>query len=163
MIIAVFTYAFAMTLANLLITKLGVWVSPINSFFLIGLTLVLRDWLHVRLKTWQMGLLIFASGLITYALNSSAAQIAIASSVSFTVAALVDWLVFIKVTGSWFKRSNISNVAGSAVDSCVFPTMAFGVIMPEIVAAQFAAKMFGGLLWSFVMNKKGDDLDLYRS
>lgn len=153
MIVAIFVYAFAMTLANLLIVKLGVWVSPISSFFLIGLTLVLRDWLHIRLKTWQMGCLIFASGLITYALNPAAAQIAIASSVSFTIAALIDWIVFIKVTGSWFKRSNISNAAGSAVDSFVFPTMAFGVIMPEIVAAQFASKMLGGLVWSFFFRK----------
>ena len=153
MIIAVFTYALAMTLANLLIVKLGVWVSPISSFLLIGLTLVLRDWLHVRLKAWQMGCLIFVSGLITYALNQAAAQIAIASSVSFTIAAIADWVVFIKTTGSWFKRSNISNAAGSAIDSFLFPTMAFGVIMPEIVAAQFAAKMIGGLLWSYVFNK----------
>lgn len=153
MIIAILVYAFAMTLANLLIVKLGVWVSPLSSFFLIGLTLVLRDWLHIRLKTWQMGCLIFASGLITYGLNPAAAQIAIASSVSFTIAALVDWIVFIKTTGSWFKRSNVSNVAGSAVDSFVFPTMAFGVIMPEIVAAQFVAKMVGGLFWSMLFRK----------
>jgi uncharacterized PurR-regulated membrane protein YhhQ (DUF165 family) len=152
-IIAIFVYAFAMTLANLLIVKLGVWISPFSSFFLIGLILVLRDWLHIRLKTWQMGCLIFASGLITYALNPAAAQISIASSVSFTIAALVDWIVFMRITGSWFKRANISNVAGSAVDSFVFPTMAFGVIMPEIVAAQFAAKMFGGFVWSYLFNK----------
>lgn len=150
MIIAILIYLFAMTLANLLIVKLGAWVSPVSSFLLIGLTLVLRDWLHIRLKTWQMGSLIFASGLITYVLNPAAAQIAIASSVSFTVAALIDWIVFIKTTGSWFKRSNVSNIAGSAIDSFVFPTMAFGVIMPEIVAAQFASKMIGGLCWSML-------------
>ena len=153
MIIAILAYAFAMTLANLLIVKLGIWVSPVSSFFLIGLTLVLRDWLHIRLKTWQMGCLIFASGLITYGLNPAAAQIAIASSVSFTIAALVDWIFFIKTTGSWFKRSNVSNVAGSAVDSFVFPTIAFGVIMPEIVAAQFVAKIIGGLFWSILFRK----------
>lgn len=151
MIIAIFTYAFAMTAANLLIIKFGVWLSPINSFFLIGLTLVLRDWLHIKLKAWQMGLLIVFSGLITYALNPAAAQIAIASSLAFTLSAVVDWAVFAKVTGTWFKRSNVSNVAGAAVDSIAFPTIAFGVLMPEIVLAQFASKIVGGYIWSLTL------------
>jgi uncharacterized PurR-regulated membrane protein YhhQ (DUF165 family) len=154
MLIAIIAYAFAMTAANLLIVKFGVWMSPVNSFFLIGLTLVLRDWLHVRLKTWQMALLITASGGITYLLNPAAAQIAIASSLAFTLAALVDWAIFCKVTGTWFKRSNVSNVAGAAVDSVAFPTIAFGVLMPEIVLAQFASKIVGGFIWSFVLRNK---------
>jgi queuosine precursor transporter len=154
MIIAIIVYAFSMTLANLLIAKFGVWMSPINSFLLIGLTLVLRDWLHIKLKAWQMGLLIIFSGLITYVLNPAAAQIAIASSIAFTVAAIADWIVFAKLNGSWFKRSNSSNVVGSAVDSVAFPTIAFGALMPEIVLAQFASKIFGGFIWSILLNKK---------
>lgn len=154
MIIAIICYAFAMTVANLLIVKFGVWFSPINSFLLIGLTLVLRDWLHIRLKAWQMALLITASGVITYLLNPAAAQIAIASSVAFTLAALVDWAVFAKVKGNWFKRSNASNVAGAAVDSIAFPTIAFGLFMPEIVLAQFASKIIGGYIWSVLLKEK---------
>jgi uncharacterized PurR-regulated membrane protein YhhQ (DUF165 family) len=154
MLIAIIAYAFAMTAANLLIVKFGVWMSPVNSFLLIGLTLVLRDWLHVRLKSWQMALLITASGAITYLLNPAAAQIAIASSTAFTLAALVDWAVFAKVTGTWFRRSNVSNVAGAAIDSVAFPTIAFGVLMPEIVLAQFASKIVGGFIWSFVLRNK---------
>ncbi len=50
-------------------------------------------------------------------------------------------------------RANDSNVLGSAIDSIVFPTMAFGVFMPEIVLGQFVAKFFGGLLWSLVLQK----------
>lgn len=156
MIIAIICYAFAMTVANLLIVKFGVWFSPINSFLLIGLTLVLRDWLHIRLKAWQMALLITASGVITYLLNPAAAQIAIASSVAFTLAALVDWAVFAKVKGNWFKRSNASNVAGAAVDSIAFPTIAFGLFMPEIVLAQFASKIIGGYIWSLILRSKHD-------
>ena len=156
MIIAIICYAFAMTVANLLIVKFGVWFSPINSFLLIGLTLVLRDWLHIRLKAWQMTLLITSSGVITYLLNPAAAQIAIASSISFTLAAVVDWAVFAKVKGNWFKRSNASNVAGAAVDSIAFPTIAFGVLMPEIVVAQFASKIIGGYIWSLTLRSKHD-------
>jgi len=156
MIIAIIAYAFAMTAANLLIVKFGVWFSPINSFLLIGLTLVLRDWLHIRLKSWQMGLLITASGAITYLLNPAAAQIAIASSIAFTLAALADWVTFAKVKGTWFKRSNASNLVGSAVDSVAFPTIAFGVLMPEIVLAQFASKIIGGYIWSLILRSKHD-------
>ena len=154
MLIAILAYAFAMTAANLLIVKFGVWISPVNSFFLIGLTLVLRDWLHIRLKAWQMALLITASGVITYLLNPAAAHIAIASSVAFTLAALVDWAIFTKAKGTWFRRSNVSNVAGAAVDSVAFPTIAFGVLMPEIVLAQFASKIVGGYIWSIALRSK---------
>jgi len=154
MILAIIAYAFAMTAANLLIVKFGVWMSPVNSFFLIGLTLVLRDWLHIRLKAWQMALLITASGAITYFLNPAAVHIAIASSVAFSLAALVDWIIFATAKGTWFKRSNVSNVAGAAVDSVAFPTIAFGVLMPEIVLAQFASKIVGGFIWSAILKER---------
>lgn len=154
LIAAIITYASAMTLANLSIATFGVWVSPINAFLFIGLDLALRDWLQMQLKAWQMAVLIAVSGGLTYALNQDAGMIAIASAVSFTVAALVDWAVFSKITGSWFKRANVSNVAGAAVDSIAFPTIAFGVFMPEIVALQFLAKIVGGAVWTYLLAKQ---------
>lgn len=153
LIAAIITYAIAMTLANLSIATFGVWVSPINAFLFIGLDLALRDWLQMQLKAWQMAVLIAVSGGLTYALNQDAGMIAIASAVSFTVAALVDWAVFSKITGSWFKRANMSNVAGAAVDSIAFPTIAFGVFMPEIVVLQFLAKIAGGAVWTYLLGK----------
>jgi uncharacterized PurR-regulated membrane protein YhhQ (DUF165 family) len=153
LIIAVFIYAAAMTLANLSIATWGPWVSPINALVLIGLDLALRDWLHMRLKAWQMGALICASGLITYALNPAAGQIAAASAVAFTAAAVVDWSMFARLSGSWLRRANGSNVAGAAVDSLIFPTLAFGVLMPHIVAMQFLAKVAGGALWSALLSR----------
>ena len=154
MIFALIIYAVAMTLANLLVATFGPSISPINAFFLIGLDLTLRDWLHVRLKTWQMGCLIVGTGGLTYLLNPAAGMIAVASAVAFLVAALVDWAVFIRTTGAWIKRANISNTAGAAVDSLLFPTIAFGALMPEIVALQFVAKVAGGAVWSYVLEKK---------
>ena len=153
LVAAIIVYAIAMTLANLSIATFGVWVSPINAFLFIGLDLALRDWLQMQLKAWQMAVLIAVSGGLTYALNQDAGMIAIASAVSFTVAALVDWAVFSKITGSWFKRANVSNVAGAAVDSIAFPTIAFGVFMPEIVALQFLAKIAGGAVWTYLLGK----------
>ena len=151
MIYAIAIYALAMTFANLSIAQWGPWVSPINAFLFIGLDLALRDLLHTRLKAWQMGVLIAGTGLLTYALNPAAGIIAIASAVSFTAAAVVDWTVFAKVFGSWTKRANASNVAGAAVDSLIFPTLAFGVLMPHIVAMQFVAKVAGGAIWSALL------------
>lgn len=141
-----------MTVANLSIATFGPWVSPINAFFLIGLDLTLRDWLHTRITQKQMFALILASGGITYLANPSAQMIAIASAVAFTAAAVVDWAVFTKMTGQWIKRANVSNVAGAAVDSLIFPTIAFGALMPHIVLMQFVAKVAGGAVWSYIFN-----------
>jgi queuosine precursor transporter len=151
---AIAVYAVAMTLANLSIATFGPWVSPINAFVLIGLDLALRDWLHVRLKLWQMGALIASTGVLTFALNPAAGQIAVASAVAFTAAALVDWGTFARLRGSWMLRANGSNVAGAAVDSLIFPTLAFGALMPHIVAMQFVAKIAGGAIWTWLLNRK---------
>jgi hypothetical protein len=155
--IAIAIYALAMTAANLSISHFGPWVSPINSFFFIGLDLALRDLLHQKLKAWQMGGLIVGTGLLTYVLNPAAGMIAIASAVSFTAASVVDWVVFAKLTGTWIKRANGSNIAGAAVDSLVFPTLAFGVLMPHIVAMQFAEKVAGGAFWAYVISKVSNE------
>ena len=153
MIFALLAYAVAMTAANLLVATFGPSISPVNAFFLIGLDLTLRDWLHVRLKAWQMGCLIVGTGVVTYLLNPAAGMIAVASATSFLIAALVDWVVFVKTNGSWIKRANVSNAAGASVDSLLFPTIAFGVLMPEIIAMQFFAKVSGGFIWSYFFNK----------
>jgi uncharacterized PurR-regulated membrane protein YhhQ (DUF165 family) len=152
--IAIAVYAAAMTLANLSVAAFGPSISPINAFVLIGLDLALRDWLHVRLKVWQMGSLIAATGALTYILNPAAGQIAVASACAFTAAALVDWSAFARLRGSWLFRANGSNVAGAAVDSLLFPTIAFGALMPHIVAMQFVAKVAGGALWAWLIGRK---------
>jgi len=152
--IAIAAYAAAMILANLTVAAFGPWVSPINAFLLIGLDLALRDWLHVRLKVWQMGTLIAFTGGLTFILNPAAGQIAVASAAAFTAAALVDWGTFARLRGSWMFRANGSNVAGAAVDSLLFPTLAFGVLMPHIVALQFLAKVTGGAVWSWILNRR---------
>lgn len=149
--LAILVYAAAMTLANLSIAQWGPWVSPINAFILIGLDLALRDWLHMHLRLWQMGTLIASTGLLTYLLNPAAGQIAIASAVAFTAAAVVDWSVFVRLPGSWLRKANGSNIAGAAVDSLIFPTLAFGVLLPHIVALQFVSKVAGGAMWAYLI------------
>lgn len=152
MIFALIAYASAMTVANMLVATFGPSISPLNAFVFIGFDLALRDWLQIKLQPMQMGALIIGTGLLTYALDQSTVMIATASAVSFIAAALIDWIVFTKIKGTWLFRSNSSNVAGAMVDSLLFPTIAFGGFMPEIVAMQFVAKIIGGAIWVYLLN-----------
>jgi hypothetical protein len=150
--LALGVYASAIIGANLLVAVFGPVITPLNAFVLIGLDLALRDWLHLRLPPQRMALLIVVTGGVSYLLNPTAGVIAIASAASFMTAALADWWVFAKLQGSWQRRANLSNVCGAAVDSLLFPTLAFGALMPEIVLAQFIAKTVGGGLWTLAIN-----------
>lgn len=152
-------YCLAIVAANLSVAAFGPWVSPINSFLLIGLDLSLRDRLHDRWAGrglwWRMLLLISGAGAVSYALNPAAGQIAIASVVAFVLAGFADAAVYHGLRRkAWLMRANGSNVAGAGVDSIAFPTIAFGVVMPEIIALQFSAKLFGGFAWSLLMNRR---------
>jgi uncharacterized PurR-regulated membrane protein YhhQ (DUF165 family) len=152
MAILILIYIAAMVTANLLVWWLGPGFSPVNAFVLIGLDLTLRDVMHERMSKWQMLGVVLVGGLITWACNPSAAQIAIASATAFTLSACADWAAYITLRSKpWMVRSNGSNVVGAAVDSIVFPTLAFGSFMPAIVALQFAAKVAGGGLWSLLL------------
>lgn len=155
LIIAVLIYAVSMTLANLTVAAFGPVITPINGFVMIGLDLTLRDWLHVRLRPWQLGMLIVVAGTLTYALDHSTRNIAVANTMAFTVAALVDWAVFSSIrSDSWRFRANTSNVAGAAVDSLVFPTLAFGTFLPQVVLLQFLAKTGGGVFWAWLLSRQ---------
>jgi len=152
----VLVYCAAMVAANLIVWWLGPWVSPINSFFLIGLDLTLRDKIHDHFNgnPFALAIIVLVACLATYFINPAADKIAAASAISFSAAALVDWLAYTLLRGrSWMQRVNGSNVAGAAVDSVLFPSIAFGVFMPAIIALQFAAKVGGGALWSIFFRR----------
>jgi hypothetical protein len=150
-ILAVALYAAAMVSANLLVVAFGPVVVPFNAFFLIGLDLALRDWLHLRLRVWQMGALIGAAGLLTYLLNPAAQNIAIASSAAFACAAVVDWLTFAAIKGNFLRRSLVSNVPAAAVDSLVFPLVAFGSL--GLAPGMFLSKLAGGTVWALLISR----------
>lgn len=145
-------YVAAMVTANTLVWWLGPWFSPINAFMLIGLDLTLRDVMQERFNRWQLAGVILAGGAITWLVNPAAKHIAIASAVAFLVSAIADWATYTALRSKpWLVRSNGSNVVGAAVDSVIFPTLAFGSFLPHIIALQFAAKVGGGALWSMVL------------
>lgn len=151
-------YIVALVAANLLVAWLGVWFSLVNAFVLIGLDLSLRDKLH---DLWEgdnlaikMGGLIATASVVSYAINPATGMIAFASLAAFTLSMVADAFVYQYLKEKkWMIRVNGSNIAGSAVDSVVFPTIAFGGLMPEIVALQFFAKTFGGMVWAFILKK----------
>jgi hypothetical protein len=154
----IYTYIAALVVANLLVSWLGPWFSPINAFFLIALDLVLRDKLHERWsgdKLWiRMGGIIVAAGAISYLLNPASQNIAIASVVAFCGAALVDTFIYQKlIKHPWFVKVNGSNAGSALTDSTLFPTIAFGSFLPHIVLLQFASKVIGGAIWSWVLRK----------
>lgn len=153
----VLIYLVAIVMANLAVIYFGPSASIWIAFLFIGLDLSLRDKLH---DTWRgkrlwpkMLILICSGSLITVALNYEAMQIAIASAVAFLGAGVGDAIIY-SLLGKkkYLIRSNGSNVVGAALDSIIFPTLAFGSLMPLIILGQFLAKVGGGFIWSLVLN-----------
>ena len=148
-------YAAAIIAANLLVAQFGSSITPVNAFFLIGLDLALRNYLSLKMNRYQMVAMILGTGALSYAINPATGMIAIASGVAFTAAALADWATFNTVTGNWMKRNFAGNSVGALIDSVIFPTIAFGSLMPIIVLTQFAAKVAGGAMWGYLIKSRG--------
>jgi hypothetical protein len=151
----VILYLVAIVLANLSVAQFGPSVAIINAFLFIGLDLTARDQLH---EAWRgnrllpkMAALIAAGSILSWVLNRDAGPIALASFTAFAAAAAVDALVYHQL-GRYprWLRINGSNVPSAAVDSLVFPTLAFGSFLWQIVLGQFLAKTLGGFAWSLL-------------
>jgi uncharacterized PurR-regulated membrane protein YhhQ (DUF165 family) len=147
----------AITAANLISAHYGPEASIYNAFALIGLTLVIRDQLHDQ---WQehrlpkMLALIAAGSTLAYLVTPDAGRIGMASGIAFLAAESVDALVYHSVRfWPWLERSNFSNFFGAAVDSIVFPTLAFGGVLWGITLGQFTAKVAGALLFTLLLSR----------
>lgn len=149
--ILIFIYVAAIVAANLSVAYFGPQVTPINAFLFIGLDLAVRNFLAITLSPLKMLALIAGAGTVSYLLNPASGQIAIASLCAFTLAALADWGTYRFSAGRWIKRCLMGVSVGAVVDSLVFPTIAFGALMPGIVAAQIVAKIAGGTLWALLI------------
>lgn len=153
-------YILTLVVANLVVAYFGPASTPVVAFVLIGLDLTLRDRLHDQWQGRQlwprMLALIASAGLLSYLCNPTSGPIAIASVLAFGLAALADAAVYHALAGrSWSVRANGSNVVGAAVDSFVFPLVAFGIVLPSIVFAQWVAKVVGGMIWVLVLVRIG--------
>lgn len=151
-------YLTAIVAANLTVAWFGPGWSIVNAFLFIGLDLTLRDRLHETWRgnhlLWKMAGLIAAGGALSWLLNRDAGQIAVASTAAFVVAATVDTVVYQRLAHRTFAvRANGSNVFSALADSLVFPWLAFGGFLPGIVLGQWAAKVFGGATWVWIIEK----------
>ena len=156
--IYVILYLVAIVLANLSVTYfMGTFpeITIVNAFLFIGLDLTARDQLH---EAWRdnhllpkMTALIAAGSVLSWLLNRNAGPVALASFAAFAAAATVD-TIFYQLLGRYprWLRINGSNIPSAAVDSIVFPTLAFGSFLWTIVLGQFLAKTLGGFLWSLL-------------
>lgn len=151
-------YLAAIVAANLSVAYFGPQSTIINAFLFIGLDITMRDVLHER---WQgrrlwlnMALLIGVGSILSYLLNRDAASVAMASFAAFALSGAADTVVYqLMRRFPKFAKVNGSNAVSSAVDSVVFPTIAFGSFLPEIVIGQFLAKLFGGYVWSLLLDR----------
>lgn len=155
----VILYLVAIIAANLLVAEFGPSVTPIAAFLLIGFDLSSRDRLHEAWRGRQlwpnMAALIASGSVLSYLLNADAGPIALASFVAFAVAGVTDALVYHLLGGrAYLVRVNGSNVVSAAVDSLLFPTIAFGAFLPWIVLGQFVAKVAGGAVWAWVLSAR---------
>lgn len=145
--------------ANLLTAKFGPAVTVINAFLFIGLDLSTRDRLHDQWRRglwWKMALLIGSGSALSYLLNRNAGPIALASFAAFAASGLVDALVYHLLRDrARLVKMNGSNIISAAVDSVVFPALAFGFpLLWLVMLGQFAAKTIGGALWAWILTRK---------
>jgi uncharacterized PurR-regulated membrane protein YhhQ (DUF165 family) len=160
-------YLAAIVIANLAVTyglerfgvTGGVAASITTAFLLIGLDITARDALHERWYrrglVWKMGALIASGSVISALINIESGRIAAASFVSFAVANLADALVYhVLHRRPRLLKINGSNVVTSLVDSLLFPTLAFGAVMPLAMLAEFVAKAGGGFVWSLILRRR---------
>lgn len=152
-------YLAAIVVANLLVATYGPVAAIPVAFVFVGFDLVSRDALHDlwRGRTlWpRMLALVAVGGALSYVVNADAGRIAIASTIAFAASALADAATYHVLRRRRFlERANGSNVVGAAVDSLLFPTIAFGAILPAIVLGQFVAKVAGGALWAYLLRPR---------
>lgn len=153
----VIAYLLAVVFANLAVAAFGPSVTILDAFIFIALDLTARDKLHDAWEhkglVWKMALLIASGSIISYLLNRNAGQIALASFCAFALANIADTLSY-QLLHKYPRifKVNGSNVISAGVDSFVFPVLAFG--WPPlwfIILGQFAAKVAGGFIWSFIL------------
>lgn len=151
-------YLAAIVVANLIVSYYGPGATIPVAFVLIGLDLTVRDRLHDEWKyenLWpRMAVLIATGSVLSYILNKDSGQIALASFVAFAVAASADTITY-HLLGHRVHliRINGSNVVSAALDSLLFPTIAFGVLLWPVIIGQFLAKVVGGFVWSILLNE----------
>jgi queuosine precursor transporter len=153
--VLVAVYLAAIVAANLITARYGPAAAVYNAFALIGLDLITRDRLADFWGTtrWvKMALLIATGSALSYLIAQDARSVAEASAISFACAETGEGLLYHLLRHrQWVQRANTAAWLGAAIDSLVFPTLAFGGLVWSTSVGQFTAKTAGALLWSAVI------------
>ena len=158
-------YLVAVIAANLTVAWFGPSVTVINAFLFIALDLTSRDNLHEAWHGkglfWKMAALIATGSLLSWILNRNAGPIALASFVAFACANAADTLIYqLLHDKAKLLKVNGSNVVSAAVDSFIFPALAFGFpLLWTVILGQFAAKVAGGFIWSIILNRGTKEIE----
>jgi len=153
-------YLLAIVVADLLVTKFGVNILPITSFFIIPFDLVLRDVLHDRWRITgglpiKMAGLVLSGSIISYLINSESKNVAKGSFFAFVCAGLIAYTVY-EILKRKPKRvkMNVANFFSAFTDSLVFQVVAFGSVSYKIVFIQWVLKFIGGFFWVLIFTRK---------
>lgn len=143
-------YILAVTITTGITGALGPLASVIDSFFGIGLVIVLRNkahdmWEPKPLKWLLVLILMGTAGSL--AVNAAHPRIALASGVAFIAANLACTFLYAK------GRCREAIVAFALVDSLLFPPIAFGAFTWWVVGGQVVAKISGAAVWMRLLTK----------
>jgi uncharacterized PurR-regulated membrane protein YhhQ (DUF165 family) len=119
-------------LASAYIVPVGFGLVAPAGVYAIGGVLVLRDWLQQLGGVWRTMPLVYAAGLVSWGIGdaigwTSLEKIAVASVVAFTVSETVEAIIFSPIRRRSLSAGVlVSGLAGNALDSYIFLTIAFG-------------------------------------
>lgn len=115
---------------------------------MIGLALVLRDWLH-EVAGWRWSFVAVLMGGVL-SLFFSPPALAIASAAAFTIAEMADLAVYAKLRARGKHVAVMaSQVVGAALDSALFVWLAFGSF--QFSAGTTLAKIYAGAAVALIM------------
>jgi uncharacterized PurR-regulated membrane protein YhhQ (DUF165 family) len=119
-----------------------------SGVLMIGLALVLRDWLH-ELAGWRWSAVAVLVGA-ALSLVFSPPAIAIASSAAFLMAEMADLAVYARLRDRGKALAvAASQIVGAALDSALFVWIAFGSL--EFSAGTTLAKIYAGALVAAIL------------
>lgn len=119
-----------------------------SGVLMIGLALVLRDWLH-EVAGWRWSFVAVLMGGVL-SLFFSPPALAIASAAAFTTAEMADLAVYAKLRERGKHVAVMaSQVVGAALDSALFVWLAFGSF--QFSAGTTLAKIYAGAAVALIM------------
>lgn len=119
-----------------------------SGVLMIGLALVLRDWLH-ELAGWRWSAVAVVIGA-TLSLAISPPAIAVASGVAFLLAEMADLAVYARLRERGKPLAVMaSQIVGAALDSALFVWIAFGSF--DFSAGTTLAKIYAGALVAAIL------------